>query len=188
MEAVALSEDEVAALMAKLPERLADRIPPDRLRTVRQDRDAGEWLETAQVLIGTLARTDRPVSTRERAQLRELLRTFAKPGQPEWLATTLDGLRRALTGLPEVTSLSEPQIAEKAKTLRATFGERIPETDRWELEDAEDEQDWEDLTQATVRLLSRHRIPVTAAERRTLWLLLDAMDLSREGLLAIPER
>lgn len=183
-----LSEEQVAARMARLPERFADRLAPEDLRAVTRNRDAGEWLLTVQALIGSLSRADSPVSTRERAELRTLLETFAQPARASRLSPLLERATAQLTALTEVSSLTEPQIAETAKTLRPTFGERIPETDRWELTDAQDEQDWLDLTQATVALLNKHRIPVTAAERRTLWLLLDAMDLPKQGLAELPRR
>lgn len=184
--AVALSEEQVAARMARLPERFADRLDPADLKAVRRNRDAGEWFLTVQALIGSLNRLASPVSTRERAELETLLETFADAARATGLGTLLDRVTGELSALTEVPSLPEAQIEPTARTLRPTFEQRIPETDRWEMADAEDERDWLDLTQATVALLRRHRIPVTADERRTLWQLLDAMDLPKQGLAEIP--
>lgn len=183
-----LNEEQVATRMANLVERFADRLTPAQRESVARYRNVGEWLLTVQMLLGALSRDNRAISAREREELREYLATFAAVTLPEQLKAALQRMTDSLATLTVVPSLSEQEMIQRVRTLPKVFGERIPDEDRWELTDAENARDWVDLTEATVALLRRHRVPVTPEERQMLWLLLDAMDLSRATLAKLTVR
>jgi hypothetical protein len=185
---VKLSPAELAQRMVELPDRFLDRLDEQALTSVRRTLDAGEWPESVQALIRALRRLDSPVTTRERTELAAYLETFDSPDHPEPLRRRTEQVKRDLASLTEQPSLSATEATARARTLLETFGPRIPEPDRGELIQEHELENWPDLTLATVELLERHGIPVTPEERRMLTLLLDAMDLSREGLTAIPVR
>jgi hypothetical protein len=182
-----LSEEQVATGMANLVERFADRLTPKQLDNLARYRDVGEWLLTVQTLLGALRQEKSPVSTREREELGQYLATFATARLPERLMATVRQLTEDLAQLTVITSLTEREANQRARLLPKAFGNRIPDEDRGELADAMEARDWSTLTETTVDLLSRHRIPVSPDERRTLWLLLDAMDLPRSTLARLTE-
>jgi hypothetical protein len=62
-----------------LLERLADRIPPDRLDTYRTYSDVGEWAELIDALCASLVMRQIPVTPEERATLARLLAMFQTP-------------------------------------------------------------------------------------------------------------
>ena len=62
-----------------LLERLADRLPTDKLHTYRSYSDAGEWSELLDVLSATLVKHQIVVSPAERDILADLLARFSQP-------------------------------------------------------------------------------------------------------------
>lgn len=165
-----LDEVGIARRMATLPERLADRLDATSLAEATRYRDVGEWLLAVESLLRGLRTRPEPVTTRERAQLVELLETF---GAGERVA----GLRQLLSNLPEVSSLTEAELEETAESLPELLRGRVPNRELRALEAAAETGDWEELVTATLGLLLREEIPVTQQQRRTLWLALDALDL-----------
>jgi hypothetical protein len=63
----------------ELLERLADRIPPDRLTTYRTYSDVGEWAELLDALSASLVVRHIPVTSEERDLLARLLAMFETP-------------------------------------------------------------------------------------------------------------
>jgi hypothetical protein len=62
-----------------LLERLADRIPADRLASYRTFSDVGEWGELVDALCASLVKRQIPVSPQERDLLAQLLGMFPAP-------------------------------------------------------------------------------------------------------------
>lgn len=168
-----LDEVGVARRMATLPERLADRLGQAELAEATRYRDVGEWLLAVESLLRGLRTLPAPVTTRERAQLAELLETFAASGAGD----RVTGLRQLLSNLPEVPSLTEAELDETAESLPELLRGRVPDRELGPLEAAAEMGDWEELVPATLGLLLREEIPVTPRQRRTLWLVLDALEL-----------
>ena len=62
-----------------LLERLADRLPPDKLATYRTYSNVGEWAELVDVLCASLVKGQIPVTPEERNSLAGLLAMFETP-------------------------------------------------------------------------------------------------------------
>ncbi|MGW5753701.1 hypothetical protein [Nocardia rhamnosiphila] len=80
-----------------LLERLADRLPTDKLATYRRYSDAGEWSELLDVLSATLVKLEVVVTPAERDALADLMARFAQPleeyaylGDPEGVLSRLN--------------------------------------------------------------------------------------------------
>jgi hypothetical protein len=62
-----------------LVERLADRIPPEKLTAYRTYSDVGEWAELVDLLCAGLLKNHIPVTPDERDRLAALLAMFDTP-------------------------------------------------------------------------------------------------------------
>jgi hypothetical protein len=74
-----MNEAEVIERAVALPDRYADRVRPQDLDGMRSMADGGEWQELVDLLIASLAMTQAPVTSGERAELRILAEAMDLP-------------------------------------------------------------------------------------------------------------
>jgi hypothetical protein len=60
-------------------DRLADRLPPEDLKQLREFSFVGEWSQAADNLMATLLKKNIPVTVPEKDALRDLLYSFRQP-------------------------------------------------------------------------------------------------------------
>ena len=75
-----MNESEVIEHTATLPDRYANRVPPQDLDGMRSMANGGEWQELVDLLIASLIVTQAPVTPAERDELRSLLEAMDMPG------------------------------------------------------------------------------------------------------------
>jgi hypothetical protein len=74
-----MNETEIIQRAEVLPDRFADRLPPETLESLRLMEAGGEYGELVIELAAALARRGVPVTARERDDLRELLGATGMP-------------------------------------------------------------------------------------------------------------
>ena len=77
-----MNETEVSQRAEVLPDRFADRLPPETLESLRLMEAGGEYGELVIELAAALAGRGVPVTARERDELRELLDATGMPTEP----------------------------------------------------------------------------------------------------------
>jgi hypothetical protein len=77
-----MTETEIIQRAEVLPDRFADRLPPETLESLRLMEAGGEYGELVIELAATLAKRGLPVTARERDDLRELLDATGMPTEP----------------------------------------------------------------------------------------------------------
>jgi len=77
-----MDEHEIARQASKLPERFADRIPPQTLEIIELMNDGGEYGELTIELAASLAAHNVPVTAAERDELLALLEAMDMPTDP----------------------------------------------------------------------------------------------------------
>ena len=68
-----MNETEIIQRAEVLPDRFADRLPPETLESLRLMEAGGEYGELVIELAAALAKREVPVTARERDELRDLL-------------------------------------------------------------------------------------------------------------------
>lgn len=82
---------------ADLLDRLADRLPADRLAQYREYRFVGEWGMFADNLAARLVKAKVPVTAAERDVLREILHSFSLPSPDHRFIENRDEVLASLT-------------------------------------------------------------------------------------------
>jgi hypothetical protein len=77
-----MDEYEIARRASGLPERFADRIPPDTLEIIELMDEGGEYGELTIELAASLAAHHTPVTAAERDELLALLEAMEMPTDP----------------------------------------------------------------------------------------------------------
>jgi hypothetical protein len=77
-----VNETEIIQRAEGLPDRFADRLPPETLESLRLMEAGGEYGELVIELTASLAGREVPVTARERDELRELLTATGMPTEP----------------------------------------------------------------------------------------------------------
>jgi hypothetical protein len=77
-----MTETEIIQRAEVLPDRFADRLPPETLESLRLMEAGGEYGELVIELAAALAKREVPVTARERNELRELLEATGMPTEP----------------------------------------------------------------------------------------------------------
>lgn len=170
---MALSRSVMEWQISTMPERFADRLPEQALESITSFRNAGEPKFLVDWLMASLVKRQITISTRERDELREIL--------PMLRLSVAE-----LDQVPVTPSLPREQFEEQASRLVERFRDRVLEDDREILTYVRDHQMWRELVMYTVESLHEAHSPVTSQERDDLWLLLDALDLSRQELAQLP--
>ena len=77
-----MNETEIIQRAEELPDRFADRLPPETLESLRLMEAGGEYGELLIELAAALAKQGVPVTARERDELRDLLDATGMPAEP----------------------------------------------------------------------------------------------------------
>ena len=77
-----MNETEIIQRAEVLPDRFADRLPPETLESLRLMEAGGEYGELLIELAAALAKRGVPVTVRERDELRDLLNATGMPVEP----------------------------------------------------------------------------------------------------------
>jgi hypothetical protein len=88
---------DVGDIFPALLDRLADRLPPDRVSQYRQFIFADEWMEAADNVMARLVRSKIPVSITERETLREILYAAKNPPRSYYYIANRDEMLASLT-------------------------------------------------------------------------------------------
>jgi hypothetical protein len=186
-----LSTGQVEGGMRRLPERFADRIPEAELREVIYWRDAGEWDQTLADLIAALHRHRATISDREARSLRDYLETFGPVlSQGSAGLEVLETATRSLDELRVIPSLTDEQMRERLRTFAERFRGRLPDETVEDLiihpEEESEPLIWSEAADILVGELRTERVRITEQERNELWMLLDALNLSRKEWVQLP--
>lgn len=183
-----LSQGQVQFSMMTLPERFADRIPARDLEGVIRQRDAGEWGTTLPYLIFALHRNRASISEREVRSLCDFLETFPP-------LDILEAAARYLDELPVLPSLTDTQMIDSLRAMPLRFADRLPAKSIEVLTDRPDEDDdvgpvsllteYAETLEILIDYLHEHRVAISDEERSDLWMLLDTLNMSRQGLLQL---
>jgi hypothetical protein len=185
-----LTEGQVSYSMGMLPERFLDRLTEQELQHILRDRNAGEWGLTVLNLIATLHQNRVTISAREAQSLRDYLETFETSlGRSDSGMDLLRQATRWLDDLRVIPSLTDEQMRERMRTFGERFRGRIPdEKIEWVVVRPEDEEPgvWFETMYDLMEELLKHRVTITEQERNELWMLLDALNMSRKELIQLP--
>lgn len=186
-----LSTGQVAGSMRTLPERFADRVPEAELQEVIHWRDAGEWDLTVAYLIAVLHRHQATISVREAQSLRDYLETFQPVlSQGDAGLELLETSNRQLDGLREIPSLTDEEMKERLRTFAERFRGRLPDEVIEDLiihpEEETEPLIWSEAADILVAELLKEHVTITEQERNELWMLLDALNMSRKELIQLP--
>lgn len=186
-----LTEGQVSYSMMTLPERFLDRLAAEDLRHTVGYRDAGAWDMTVLNLIAALHHNRTTITTREAQSLRDYLETF-EPSMSQSEAE-MELLRKAARWLEElrvIPSLTDKQTRERMRTFVERFRGRLPDETIEDLvihpEDEAEPGIWSETADILVKELRREQATITEQERNELWMLLDALNMSRKELIQLP--
>jgi hypothetical protein len=176
--------------MRLIPERFADRLPAKELRMSTEDRNAGEWGSAISILAAGLHRMNSPISSREKAELQELIETFRPATDPSGTRTRYwDRTTQWLDSLTVVQSLTEKEMIRQLKAIPKRFADRLTpaDVDRLTVRPEEEEPGvWEEIGDDLMQVLRQRQVRISEAERKDLWMILDALDLPRTELMRLP--
>jgi hypothetical protein len=176
--------------MGMLPERFLDRLSPADLRHAMGYRDAGEWALTVVNLIATLHQNRVTISVREAQSLRDYLETFETSlGRSESGRNLLRQAAQWLDDLRVIPSLTDEQMKERMRTFGERFQGRIPDETVGDLVIRPEEEEpgvWFETMSDLMKELLKHQVTITEQERNELWMLLDALNMSRKELIQLP--
>ena len=184
-----LSQGQVSYSMMTLPERFMDRIPARDLEDIIRWRDAGEWDLTLAYLIFALHRSRASISEREVRSLCDFLETF----QP---LDILEAAARLLDEFGVIPSLTDKQMIDRMQAMPPRFAARLPPESIEILTEPPEEDDvvpgqvwpdrwWSDMLEILITDLLQYRVLISEQEQSELWMLLDALNMSRRGLLQL---
>lgn len=177
--------------MRNLPERFLDRLSQEDLKETVRFRDAGEWDLTVLNLIAALHQKQATISAREAQSLRDYLETFGPVlSQSGAGAEMLSKATRWLDDLRVIPSLTDEQMRERLRTFPERFRGRLPDETIGDLvilpEEEAEPLAWPELAEILVSELREERVTITEPERTELWMLLDALNMSRKEWIQLP--
>ncbi|HEX6076686.1 MAG TPA: hypothetical protein VFZ32_15660, partial [Micromonosporaceae bacterium] len=121
---------------------------------------------------------------------RDYLETFEPSMSQSDVGTEM--LRKATRWLDElrvIPSLTDEQMMERLRTFGEKLRGRLPdEKIEWLVVRPGDEDPgvWFETMDDLMKELHKHRVTITEQERTELWMLLDALNMSRKELIELP--